>query len=288
MRNSSYLIERILGNNGLVVKDQHLNEYILFDSGIGFNKRVGDQTIAKETTKIYLLQTKEEVHLMVESLDPIYLEVASDILTEAKRQFGDIDTGILIALADHIAFSIERLKTGIIIQNPLATDIRLLFEEAYQVALKAKEIIINSLGIEIPDDEVSFIALHINSATTSHHIEDSLMVATIVRESILSIEEDFDIKISESSISYARLMNHMKYLLIRMRKKEEILVDVGIFVQEQFPYSYQTANTICRRLSVTFDQPLPNNEVSYLAIHIERIKTDELEKKWHHLNKKRT
>lgn len=283
---TNYLIERILGNNGLVVTNKQKEEFILFDRGIGFQKKIGDQIDSKETTKVYRLQTvkNKNIQNLMDAIDPFYFELASDIIDLAKKQFSYVDEGIILALADHLAFSIERLKGGMVIQNPLATDIKLLFEEAYQVALKAKDLISQQLGIVLPDDEVSFIALHINSAVTTHHIVDSLMVATIVRESILSIESDFDIKISEDSISFARLMNHMKYLLIRMRKQEKIAVDVGAFVKEQFPYSYQTATTICKQLSKTFNQPLNDNEISYLAIHIERIKTDELEKKWHHLN----
>lgn len=279
-----YKINKILGNNGLVVTTETNEEVILFDKGIGFNQKIGQYIEAKPTTKVYELKMPNKKYaIVVDDLNPIFLEISDAILSEAKNKFHKIDTNILLPLADHLAFAYDRIKKNLRISNPLQADIRLLFADEYKIAEHGKILIKDYLNMDFPEEELGFITLHIHAAIAESKVDDSIMIATIMREAILKIESDYDIKISEDSISFVRLMNHMKFLLVRLREKEELNVDVADFIREKFPYSYQSAKQICEALSDLFQQPISDHEVGYLAIHIERIKSVELEKKWKHL-----
>ena len=59
---------------------------------------------------------------------PEFLEIADEILREAKKTFGDtIDRRILFSLADHISFAVGRIRNHEQISNPLTDDIKVLF-----------------------------------------------------------------------------------------------------------------------------------------------------------------
>ena len=124
----------------------------------------------------------------------------------------------------------------------------------------------------------AYITLHVHSAACSEKVPESMQAAIIIKESIEQVEKDFHIRIDVNSMSYIRLMNHMKFLLWRLQTGEKLQVDLSDFVAEKFPYAYQTAEKICKDLSKALKKELSEVEIGYLAIHIERIKSSELEK----------
>lgn len=71
---------------------------------------------------------------IINSVSPVCLELANEILREAEAEFGDIDRSILFPIADHLDFAIRRLQRGEQISNPLTEDIRILFYKEYKVA----------------------------------------------------------------------------------------------------------------------------------------------------------
>ena len=155
--------------------------------------------------------------------------------------------------------------------NPFTYDIRLLFPDEYEVALKSKEIIKSFINKEINNDEVSFITLHIHSAISSNKVGESMEAARIVHESIIKLQTDLNIKIDIESISYARLMNHIKFLIIRLNTNEQLQMDISEFTKNKFPFAYEQAIRMCDNLSKVLHKELPASEVGYLALHLERI-----------------
>ena len=106
----------------------------------------------------------EEVIIMykgINYIDPVYLEIASEIIRLIIEKFGKIDNDILLPLADHIYFAIKRMDENIMPLNPFINDIRLLFPDEYEVALEGREVINKFISRMINDDEVGFITLHI-------------------------------------------------------------------------------------------------------------------------------
>lgn len=109
-----------------------------------------------------------------------------------------------------------------VISNPLTSDIRLLFADEYEVAKKARKIIKRRLGYEITDDEIGYISLHIHAALSSQPPGRSLQVASIIHQTVNYVEETFNIVIDEDSIAYIRLVNHIKFLMVRLDRKEDV------------------------------------------------------------------
>ena len=208
---------------------------------------------------------------VIDYINPVYLEIAAEIIKEATNKFQKVNHDILIPLADHIHFTIKRMDENIMPSNPFTYDIRLLFPDEYEVALKSKEIIKSFINKEINNDEVSFITLHIHSAISSNKVGESMEAARIVHESIIKLQTDLNIKIDIESISYARLMNHIKFLIIRLNTNEQLQMDISEFTKNKFPFAYEQAIRMCDNLSKVLHKELPESEVGYLALHLERI-----------------
>ncbi len=79
---------------------------------------------------VYSLQEKTErgsAQGLIREIDPVFLEIAEQILKEGERIFEKIDWNILFPMADHIAFAVKRIRNGKQIGNPLTGDIAALF-----------------------------------------------------------------------------------------------------------------------------------------------------------------
>lgn len=269
-----YKIIKVLNNNTILASNE-TEEVIIMHKGIGFSKKTDDFIEVPRNAKKYLMQkayqARRGANEIINYIDPIYLEIASEIIKLTIDRFKKVDNDILLPLADHIYFSIKRMDENIMPSNPFVNDIRLLFPDEYEVALKGREIIEKYVSRTINDDEVGFITLHIHSAISSNQVAESMEATRIVHESIVKLENDLKIVIDVQSVSYARLMNHIKFLILRLNKNEELQMDISEFTKDKFPFAYEQASNMCDALSKVLKKKLPETEVGYLALHLERI-----------------
>lgn len=272
-----YVVVKVLNNNALLAKkDAQNTEYVLVGSGIGFHRKPGESFEDIAGAKIYELQKETDKGpsmAIINSVDPMYLEISNEIIALAQEKFPDLDTNILLPLADHIAFAIERVKNNMDIANPFSNDIRLLFPEEFDIAMAGQSIIEHYCGTKVSEDELGYVTLHIHAARSDEKVDQSMLVAVIVNESIKEIEEECNIKIDVRSLSYSRLLMHMKYMLARLASGEKLNLDMEEYTKTNFPYSYQTAKNICRRIQDVVHKQVPTIEIGYLALHIERIRS---------------
>lgn len=269
-----YTIIKVLNNNTVLAKHDH-EEIIVMFKGIGFGKKAGESLQVPPQAKKYLMQktyqSKDRFQNIIEYIDPIYLEIADEILKRAEARFSQIDHNILLPLADHIFFTMKRMKENILPSNPFHYDIQLLFPDEYEVAQEARDIIFQYTSQMINDDEVGFITLHVHSAVSTNKVVESMEATRIIHEQILQLQKDLNIVIDVHSISYARLMNHIKFLIVRINTGEKLQMDISEFTKDKFPFAYQQAQQMCDSLSKILKKEMPETEVGYLALHLERI-----------------
>ena len=267
-------IVKILNHNAVIVHEQDTNSTLLIlNTGVGFGKKINEYIEIDGIETVYHIQpmsSKGKTDVLLQNLDPIYIEISSDIMMKAKETFEDIDENKLLPLADHIAFAINRMQNKMKITNPFSNEIRLLYPEEWKIAAKSREIIFNKLGHLINDDEIGFITLHLHS-TQEMSNDDAFIMAIIVNESIREIEKEYDIEIDLNSLSYSRLMIHMKYLIARLHEDEVITLDMEDYTKESIPDSYALAVRIIKRIEDSLNREVPVIETGYLAMHIDRI-----------------
>ena len=277
-----YRVRKALNHNTLIAISMENNqEYLLIGKGIGFGKKVSERFEIPETIDctVYSLQEQTErgkAMELIKGIEPVYLEVAGRVLAKSEEVFGKIDKRILFPMADHIAFAVQRIRANEQISNPLTDDIRALFHMEYKTAECVKDILWEMLQVEIDEHEIGYIALHIHSAIEDENVALSMQIAMAVRECIRMIEEETGQTIDVMSLSYNRLMNHIRYMVARSIKGEKLKLNMNDYMSVKFPKSFWMATEVCKQLEKQLHRtsPLDEVEIGYLAMHIERVLMD--------------
>ena len=277
-----YRVRKALNHNTLIAISMEDNqEYLLIGKGIGFGKKVSERFEIPENIEcsVYSLQEQTErgkAMELIKGIEPVYLEIAGKVLAKSEEVFGKIDKNILFPMADHIAFAVQRIRANEQISNPLTDDIRTLFHMEYKTAECVKDILWEMLQVEIDEHEIGYIALHIHSAIEDENVALSMQIAMAVRECIRMIEEETGQTIDVMSLSYNRLMNHIRYMVARSIKGEKLKLNMNDYMSVKFPKSFWMATEVCKQLEKQLHRtsPLDEVEIGYLAMHIERVLMD--------------
>ena len=277
-----YRVRKALNHNTLIAISMENNqEYLLIGKGIGFGKKVSERFEIPENIEcsVYSLQEQTErgkAMELIKGIEPVYLEIAGKVLAKSEEVFGKIDKRILFPMADHIAFAVQRIRANEQISNPLTDDIRALFHMEYKTAECVKDILWEMLQVEIDEHEIGYIALHIHSAIEDENVALSMQIAMAVRECIRMIEEETGQTIDVMSLSYNRLMNHIRYMVARSIKGEKLKLNMNDYMSVKFPKSFWMATEVCKQLEKQLHRtsPLDEVEIGYLAMHIERVLMD--------------
>ena len=277
-----FRVKKALNHNTLIAISMKDNqEYLLIGKGIGFGKKVSERFEIPQNVEctIYSLQEQTErgkAMELLKGIDPIFLEIAEKVLTKSEEVFGRIDRRILFPMADHIAFAVQRIRAKEQISNPLTDDIRALFHTEYKTAECLKDILWEMLQVEIDEHEIGYVALHIHSAIEDENVALSMQIANTVHECIRMVEEETGQTIDVMSLSYNRLMNHIRYMVARSIKGEKLKLNMNDYMSVKFPKSYAIAEEVCRQLERQLHRntPLDEVEIGYLAMHIERVAMD--------------
>ena len=277
-----YRVRKALNHNTLIAISMENNqEYLVIGKGIGFGKKVSERFEIPENIEcsVYSLQEQTErgkAMELIKGIEPVYLEIAGKVLAKSEEVFGKIDKNILFPMADHIAFAVQRIRANEQISNPLTDDIRALFHMEYKTAECVKDILWEMLQIEIDEHEIGYIALHIHSAIEDENVALSMQIAMAVRECIRMIEEETGQTIDVMSLSYNRLMNHIRYMVARSIKGEKLKLNMNDYMSVKFPKSFWMATEVCKQLEKQLhrNSPLDEVEIGYLAMHVERVLMD--------------
>ena len=275
-----YRITRVLNHNailGVSVTDN--KEYLIMGKGIGFGKKITERVETRPEDKIYSLTESTErgsAKTLVRSVQPIYLEIANEVVSHAENMFNALDRNVIFPMADHLEFAIKRIQNKEQISNPLTDDIRVLFHSEYKAAECLRDILRERLDVTISDDEIGYVALHIHSAIQDENVSQAMQMAQAVRECIHLIEEMTGKEIDIQSLSYNRMMNHIRYMVARTISGEQLKISMNDYMSIKFPRSFETAKNICQKIEYNLKKSVDELEIGYLAIHIERVLYDEL------------
>lgn len=266
-------------NNNVVVVNENGNEKIVMGLGIGFQKKVHDPVDQSKVEKVFVIEDTSEYKKFQELLNTLpeeHIHIAEEVISYAEKTLNmSLNEHIHIALTDHLSFAFERLAAGIPIQNKLLNEIKVLYKEEYKIGLWAKQLIKEKLGIEIPEDEAGYIALHIHTAKmNAQDMTAVLDITTMIREMIETIEEQLDMKIEEESISYQRLVSHLRFALQRLMSGEsfhDLDPDILQVIKKKYKKAYQCAKKVGKYMDKEYRYRFPEQELGYIALHIQRI-----------------
>lgn len=271
----SYRITKILNHNSFMgIESKNDQECLIMGKGVAFGKKVGQTVSVTGDARVYSLKEltdRGEAKDIIKSVSPLCLELANEVLDQAEEEFGKVDRSILFTMADHLDFAVRRVQNGEQISNPLTDDIRIMFYKEYKVAGCIRDLLKEKLGIRIDEHEIGYIALHVHAAIVDENVSQAMEIARTVRECICMVEEETGKSIDVMSLSYNRLMNHVRYMVARAIHGEKLKMSLNDYMSVKFPGPYMTAEKICRKMEKSLKLPIPDIEIGYLAMHLERM-----------------
>lgn len=273
-----YQIIKVLNNNVILAleKENH-KEMILVSKGIGFGKKENTviQLTDEKIEKKFLTfdeKMKNEYFQLINQIDAKVLGVSEEIIAKAEQVFGELNPHIHIVLTDHIGFALNRIHMGMEINNPFLYEIKILYEEEFVIGKEAAELIQRNLNIHICEGEIGFIALHLHSARQNKKISETMKTTRLLKELMEIIQAEITVPIRDQELTYTRLMNHLKGMLKRLEEGKFIENPFLIELKKQFKESFSIAKKLGQHIQESKDAVIPESELGYMAIHIERIK----------------
>ncbi len=209
---------------------------------------------------------------LFEKIDKKIIGLCEEIITDAEAVLGEMDPHIHLLLTDHIGFALERLTNGMNISNPFLYEIKILYATEFEIAKKAARKILEYTKIAIPETEVGFIAQYFHSAIKNKNIKETMKDTRALRESIEIIEKAIGYRINPDDQSYLRLVNHLRAVINRLTDHYMIYNPLLDIIKEKFADSFAIAHTIGAYINTVKEVDIIEDELGYMAIHIERLK----------------
>lgn len=276
-------VKRRINNNVVLATEVGATsgEGILIGKGIGFNAYPGDEIDSNRVQTIYLPSGERSVEQMARELgeaseDDIALtsQLTKIIGTEMNEK---VNEGLFFGLLDHLTFAFKRLEQEIDIHSPLEWEIKHYYPKIYQLGKQIVEKMNRLRGIDLPESEAAFIALHIiNNTQNLDSIGSTIELLEISRDVSKLIAMSTSKRIDEESVSYQRFVNHLRYFVLRLDKidlelTQETNPELLRTIIDQYPKEYQISKKISGYLSKRYDAQVSEDENLYLTLHLVRL-----------------
>lgn len=272
-------IKKVLNQNAVLVLDEG-QEKVAVGKGVGFNKTKNDVLSRQLVERMFVMEPEglKKLQVLLSQIEDKYFLASEEIIQHAETVLGEkLNEHINIGLSDHIAFAAENIQNNIIVRNKLLSEIEILYSEEFAIAQWAVEYLTQTLEIPFSYDEAGYIAIHIHSARSGRTDNSkSIREVTIVSEIIHLIDQELaiDIHDDKNSLSYSRLVNHLRLFIHRFQQNQYAVLDEEILevVKKKYAESYEISKKVQVLLMRNFHYQVPNEELGYLSIHIERLR----------------
>ena len=273
-------IDRILNNNVVIIKDENGEEQVVCGKGIAYKKKAGDLLSEKLINKVFVLKdTAQKQHFqeIISEIPVEYIQITTEIvemLTQTLER--KLNEAIYISLSDHIYMAITRYLDDVVVKNSMLWDIKRFYEKEYQAAKKVWKMINQTFKVELPEDEIGFITLHIvNAEMDNENLKQTMEVTKLMQEISNIVRYYFSVEFNTESVYYYRFITHLKFFAQRLLtdKEYEDDQDNELFntIRQKYRTSYKCVEKIAEFISRKYEKELSDEEKLYLTIHIERV-----------------
>ena len=269
---------RKINTSALLVEDQEGRELIVLGKGLSF--KIENQNYISNTwiEKTFFLETPQLSKHFIQLLEKIPIEFINfsvEMIEMASLQLNcELHSNIYISLPDHIAFTIERCKNGIMPATLLLSELQAYYPEEYDVSKSIVNHINTRFNVSLDDSEIAYIAFHLINATLNEvNSKKALKITTMISKITQLIEAEIDINFDRFSLDYSRLILHIKFFAQRVLLRKQISEDdIDIFDTDFFERKeYKISKNIIQQIEKEFDVVVTNQEIGYMAIHILKI-----------------
>lgn len=270
-------VKKGLNNNVLIADHPTFGEVIMIGKGIGFNRKKGDLIEEGQAEKMFVLKDEKEQANYIKLLpfveNDLHEAIISSIELIKKRTAGQLNEHIHVALTDHLMFAVTRISKGMEFKNPFLVETKTLYPMEFEIAKEVVQLIKDRSGIELPDGEIGFVALHIHSAIMNRNLSDVNKHSQLVTKLVQMIEENLDVEIDKEDIDYTRLVRHIRFTIERVNNGEKVEEPekFATLLKEEYPLCYNLSWKLIKVMQQTLKKQVFDAEAVYLTMHLQRL-----------------
>ena len=274
------IIEKILNNNVIVTHDSDEREVVAMGRGLAFGRHCGDTVDDARVDKVYRLSDAEMLEHFKELLagiSPDYMDASNAIIEEAEKELGvKLDDSIYISLTDHIHMAIHRMRKGIPIHNMMLWETKRFYPKEYEGALRAIAYLSKRFGVELPEDEAGFIAMHLIDAQSRAKEPMAERIVGLIGEITNIVRLAGHIEYDKDSLAYYRFVTHLKFFAKRMftgkqHPGEEIDEDMAQMIATKYALAHDCVGKVAAFLKEKYGYDVSEDEKFYLTIHVAKV-----------------
>lgn len=274
------LILKKINNNVALASSDAGEEIVVFGKGVGFHEMPYELEDESVIQRVFRDVDEKCIGGFANIADDVLL-VASDIVAMADKALDCALAGnLVVCLADHLQYAIERTGDGIAIENPLSHEVAFVYPREVELGRRGIELVSERMGVNLPESEITSIALHLVNAEVdgmgSSQDMDLVMKSTVILERATQIiEGQLGQQLDRTSYAYVRFVAHPRFLIRRlMRGGCKETENSGLFRQaaRDFPDAYRCAAGINEYLKRDYNWSCSDEEMLYLMMHVNRLR----------------
>ena len=276
-------VEKTINNNIVVSSDEFHRETIVMGRGLGFKKKTGDQIDEAKVEKIFTINDQKSntnFQKLVNEVPMERIQVADEIIRYAKNSLQkELSENIYVSLTDHINMAVDRAKADMEFQNPFGWEIKKFYYREYLIGKVAINMVKQRLGVQLCEDEATFIALHIINAELNLDMSHMVSMTKMIQDIIDIVEEYFDIQLDKNSIYFERFVRHLKFFSQRLFTGQSIYDDkknkdmLDLF-RLRYPDAFACTKKVKQYILDTCEHEISDEEMTYITVHVKRLITE--------------
>lgn len=273
-----------LNNNFAICVDSEGKEFIAYGKGIGFPKTPYDITDLTVIDRRFYDVDQKYLALFNELPEKV-LHFTVKLVDIARNELDyELNPNIVLTLADHINFCIQRAKQHIYVQMPLIYEVEQQYPQEGKLGRYALKQIERRFAIQLNQNEASGIALHFVNARYNAKTKCDVTMQwqqrydDVLEDTISIVEDEMGIVINRCSFNFARYSSHLMYLLQRLgtgNLLESNISEMYCSLGEECPKIARCVELIGEYFHKKWNLTLSEEEKLYLLLHINRICTRE-------------
>ena len=276
------LVLKKINNNVAICRDSSQRELIAFGKGIGFPPTPYELTDLSKIDRTFYNVSSQYIPLLNDIPEEV-IQFTARMMNRVQDQLPyETNSNLVLTLADHIAFAMERAKRGIYLPMPSIYEMEISCPAEVQVGKQFVAEISRTFKVRMPKGEIQCIASHFVNARyalqedTGNRLEQRY--EKILEQTTQLVEEELGVTVKRDTFNYARFATHMQYLLKRIFEEKHIDSDnlqMYRSVREEFPAVSACVDKICMYYQRDWQLNLSEEEKLYLIMHINRVCSQE-------------
>lgn len=270
----NYKIKKILNNSSLIVSDA-FHEIVFIGKGIAFGLTT-KEVLKKGTQYDQKYQSSNRLNqfsTLISGYSDLIIQMVMDtiqmIVANDNSEFRNRD---LISISDHLAATYARIQKGEPIKSFFSFETKVLYPDVYEKAMRIAKVLELKYDIDIPEAEVSYIALHMQNLKSDKARENVEILTMIISDIYDLLTIEYKINLEQNSNNYLRFLTHLRFLVEgALNNKILLTTEVSDVLTKSYPLHTEIARKIIVILTEHLNIALSEKEMYYIIIHLVNI-----------------